>query len=210
VMTTSPWDDAYDITISEEALDAVSLAIEEIVILGHGLEEIALEPDPSYSPAFRTIWQAGAAGIPAETPEQLALLEPLTSWLVEKGRELSARQLGEALLALTTYERSVIRQFASYDAVLMPALAMTPRPVGWYDAEDAERNFAQQVQYTPFTSFANVTGLPAITLPVYLTDEGIPMGVQLVGRPGGEHVLLAIGAQLERRMLWQRRHPPQW
>jgi amidase len=94
--------------------------------------------------------------------------------------------------------------------VLTPALAMTPRPIGWYDSEDPERNFAQQVQYTPFTSFANVTGLPAITLPVYQTPEGIPMGVQLIGRPGGEHVLLAIGAQLERRLQWQRRHPSQW
>ena len=87
---------------------------------------------------------------------------------------------------------------------------MTPRPLGWYDAEDGERNFAQQVQYTPFTSMVNVSGLPAITLPVSVTREGLPMGVQLIGRPGGEHVLLALGAQLERRLSWQRRHPPQW
>jgi amidase len=94
--------------------------------------------------------------------------------------------------------------------VLTPALAMTPRPVGWYDSEDGERNFEQQVQYTPFTSFANVTGLPAITLPVAVTDAGLPMGVQLVGRPGGEAALLSIGAQLERRLQWQKRHPAQW
>ena len=87
---------------------------------------------------------------------------------------------------------------------------MTPRPIGWYDAEDAERNFAQQVQYTPWTSFANVAGLPAITLPVLQTDDGLPMGVQLIGRPGREDVLLAIGAQLERRLRWQDRHPPAW
>jgi amidase len=66
------------------------------------------------------------------------------------------------------------------------------------------------VQYTPYTSFANVSGLPAISLPVGQTEAGLPMGVQLVGRPGGEHTLLAIGAQLERRFAWQRRHPPQW
>jgi amidase len=75
---------------------------------------------------------------------------------------------------------------------------------------DAERNFAQQVQYTPFTSIANVSGLPAITLPVHVTAEGLPMGVQLIGRPGGEHTLLAIGAQLQRRLAWEKRHPPQW
>lgn len=209
VMTTSPWDDAYDITVSDEASAALAVAVRELDAIGHGLEELALEPDPTYAPAFRTIWQAAAADIPAEGTD-LERLEPLTQWLVARGRELSARQLSEALGLLTAFERSVIRQFAHVDAVLTPALAMTPRPIGWYDAEDPERNFAQQVQYTPFTSFANVSGLPAITLPVHVTGDGLPMGVQLVGRPGGEHVLLSIGAQLERRLLWQRRHPAMW
>jgi amidase len=209
VMTTSPWDDAYEITLAPEARAALDLAIAELSTIGHGIEEFALEPSPEYAPNFRTIWQAGAAGIPVEG-EQLELLEPLTRWLVETGRSLSARQLGEALAALTLFERRVIRQFSSFDAVMTPTLALTPRPVGWYDAVDPEHNFAQQVQYTPFTSFVNVAGLPAITLPVYQSPEGIPMGVQLIGRPGGEHVLLSIGAQLERRLNWQRRHPPQW
>jgi len=111
---------------------------------------------------------------------------------------------------LAEFERSVIRQFASYDAVITPALALTQRPVGWYSDDDPERNFEQQCQYTPFTSFVNVAGLPAISLPVYETPDGLPMGVQVIGRPGGEHTLLAIGAQLERRFSWQGRHPSQW
>jgi amidase len=209
VMTTSPWDDAYEIEIAAEARDALTLAITELDAIGHGLEDLALRDDPSYAPAFRTIWQASAASIPAEGAE-LELLEPLTRWLVERGRALSARQLGEALLTLTTFERSIIHQFRRFDAVLMPSLAMTPRPVGWYSADDPEENFAQQVRYTPFTSFVNVSGLPAISLPVAQTADGLPMGVQLVGRPGGEDVLLSIGAQLERRLTWHRRHPPQW
>lgn len=209
VLTDSPWDSAYDIRIAPEARVALDLAIRELDALGHGIEPLALEPDESYSPAFRTVWQAGAASIPAEG-KALELLEPLTQWLVARGRELSARQLAEALAALSQIERSVVRQFAGFDAVITPALAMTPRPIGWYDAEDGERNFAQQVQYTPFTSFVNVSGLPAIALPVAVTENGIPMGVQLIGRPGGEHVLLSLGAQLERRLRWQERHPPQW
>ena len=209
VMTTSPWDDAYEITVSAEASAALEFAVGELSAVGHGIEEFALEPDDSYAPAFRTVWQAGASDLPAQG-DQLELLEPLTRWLVEAGRRLGARELVTALATLTTFERSIIRQFASFDAVITPALALTPRPIGWYSSDDPELNFAQQVQYTPFTSFANVTGLPAITLPVYQTGAGIPMGVQLVGRPGGEGTLLSIGAQLERRIGWQRRHPAAW
>ncbi|MHB1235210.1 MAG: amidase, partial [Microbacteriaceae bacterium] len=209
VTTSSPWDGAYEIELSAEASAALRCAQNEFSALGHGIEELALLPDDDYPSQFRTVWMAGAAGIPAEG-SALDRLEPLTRWLVERGRELTARQLADALVALTGYERSIIRQFSGFDAVLTPALALTPRPVGWYDRQDAERNFAQQVQYTPFTSFVNVSGLPAIVLPVQVTADGLPMGVQLIGRPGGEATLLALGAQLERRLGWQHRHPPGW
>ena len=160
-------------------------------------------------------WLASAASIPARTAAELALLEPLTAWLVGHGRALSAEALAEALAWLTAFERRVIVRLSTVDAVLTPALAMTPRPLGWYDAVDAERNFTQQVQYTPFTSFVNVAGLPALTLPVGLTppgsdQPGLPMGVQLIGRPGGEATLLALGAQWERARGAHRIHPPQW
>ncbi len=165
--------------------------------------------EPGYAPAFRAVWQGGAATLPLDDA-QLTLVEPLTRWLVERGRALGARELGDALGWLAGYERRTIALFAPYDAVVTPALALTPRPVGWYDAEDGERNFEQQVRYTPFTSFVNVAGLPAITLPVATTEHGLPMGVQLVGRLGGEFVLPALGPQSERRLPWHRRHPPAW
>ena len=209
VMTTSAWDGDDDIVLDPEALAALEVATAALDAAGHGLEHVALTPDPTYSPAFRTLWQAGAAGIPSDASNE-HLLEQLTRWLVHRGRELSARQLAEALKTLTAFERSLIRQLAPFDAVLTPAMAMTPRPVGWWDLEDAERNFSQQVRYTPFTSMINVAGLPAIVLPVHQTADGLPMGVQLIGRPGGEPTLLALGAQLERRLRWTSRRPPVW
>lgn len=209
-MTTwSPWATAYDLTLDPEAREALDLAARELAAIGHGIDEVTPAEEPGYAPAFRTVWQAGASGIPVEG-DDLGRLEPLTRWLVERGRAVSARDLAEALQWLSLFERRLITAFAPFDAVLTPSLAMTPRPVGWYDAEDGERNFAQQVQFTPYTSMINVAGLPAITLPVSVTADGLPMGVQLVGRPGGEDVLLALGAQLERRIGWQKRHPPQW
>lgn len=209
VSVDSPWASRYEVALDPAARAALDLAVSELAALGHGIDELRMPAEPGYPDAFRAVWQGGAATLPLDAA-QLELVEPLTRWLVERGRALDARTLGEALAWLAGYERRTIALLAPFDAVVMPALAMTPRPVGWYDAEDGEENFAQQCRYTPFTSFVNVAGLPAITLPVAVTDAGLPMGVQLVGRPGGERTLLAIGAQLERRLGWQRRHPPVW
>lgn len=209
VTTDSPWSGFVDLALDPGASSALDRAVTELAALGHGVEELALPAEPGYPGAFRTVWQAGAAALPLDDA-QLALVEPLTRWLVERGRAVPAAELVGALAELAAFERRLIGALAPFDAVITPALALDPRPLGWYDAEDAERNFAQQVAYTPYTSMVNVAGLPAISLPVHETPDGLPMGVQLIGRPGGEHVLLAIGAQLERRLHWARRHPPMW
>lgn len=209
VLADTPWDDAYDIEVAPEARAGVAHAIALLDRLGHGVEDVAPAPEPGYPPAFRTIWQASAASIPVE-PDRFDLLEPLTAWLVDRGRALGARELAEALAWLTAFEARVIRRFAPYDAVLTPALAQTPRPVGWYDPRDGEENFAQQVRFTPFTSFVNVAGLPAISLPVLDLEAGPPVSVQLTGRPGGEATLFALAAQLERSARRGERRPPVW
>ncbi|MEN5072693.1 amidase [Isoptericola cucumis] len=210
VTTDSAWDDFYEITTSPEARTALDAGVGVLVGLGHDVEETALEAAPEYGPAFRTLWMAGASAVPIDDPAVLDRLEPLTRWLIGRGREVPAREVSEALRTLTAYERRLLAQVARYDVVVTPALAMTPRPVGWFDPQDPERNFAQQCQYTPWTSMLNVAGLPAITVPTHRTDEGLPMGVQLVGSPGRERTLLAVAAQLEDRLHWADRHPPVW
>jgi amidase len=208
VLDGSPWDAAYELAYDPEARAAVGVAVEAFTAMGHGIDELALRDAERYPDDFTTIWQASAAGVPASSEAELALLEPITRSLVERGRALPATRLMETLASLHRFERSVLAQFGPFDAIITPALAQTPRPIGWYDAESPELNFEQQVRYAPHTSFVNATGLPAITLPVHQTAEGLPMGVQLIGRPGGETTLLALGAQLERRLRWQDRVPP--
>lgn len=209
VLLDSPWDDFADIRLDPAARGALETAIGLLDRLGHGVEALAPSPEPDYPAAFRTIWQSSAATI--DVPEERHhLLEPLTRWLMGRGRGIGAAELADSLSWLAGFERRTIARFAPYDAVLSPALALTPRPVGWYDAEDGEENFAQQVRFTPYTSFVNVAGLPALVLPVHDTVEGLPMGVQLIGRPGGESTLFALAAQLERVARRGRRRPPVW
>jgi amidase len=215
VCVDSPWSSSNQIVVDPEILSVLAHTIEVLSGLGHGIEDAGIEPAPAYGAAFSAVWQAGAAQIrlgvdaPAH-PDAHGGVEPLTGWLRERGRNLTAVQLADALAELSRFERRVIAGFSSFDAVLTPTLAQLPRPIGWYDEVDSERNFTQQVEYSPFTSFVNVSGLPAITLPVGTSASRLPIGMQLIGRPGGEGTLLAIGRQLEIRMRWQDRHPPAW
>jgi amidase len=68
--------------------------------------------------------------------------------------------------------------------------------------------FSRAAAFTPFTPVVNVTGLPAVSVPLHWTDEGLPIGVQLIGPPAGEAVLLRVCARLEQARPWRDRRPP--
>jgi amidase len=206
-MTVSPWDDDIDVRLDPDARAAWQKTAGMLTSLGHAVDDAAWTPR-GYGALFRILWRASAARIPL-TDAELDAVEPATAWLVREGRALDAPRVLTALSQARAFERETISGFAPYHAVLTPALALPPQPVGWYDRDDAERGFDQQVQYAPYSSFVNVAGLPAVTLPVAMSASGHPVSVQLIGRPGGERTLLALAAQLERSR-GPLPHPPAW
>ena len=198
VTTVSPWDDADDIRLDPDAARAVDVAAALLSDAGHGVDPLDWRPR-GYAEMFTTIWRMGAARMTL-TDAELELVEPITAWLVREGRALSGAQVLEALTAASAFERDTITAFAPFDAVLTPALALPPQPVGWFDRTDAARNFSQQVRYAPYSSFVNVAGLPALVLPVTVDASGHPVSVQLIGRPGGEATIIALAAGLEKQV----------
>ncbi len=84
--------------------------------------------------------------------------------------------------------RSIVAWISSYDVVLTPALAQRPVPIGEIHGRgpDPWGNYQRSGQFTPYTAIVNVTGLPAISLPLYHGEDGLPTAVQLIGRPAGE------------------------
>lgn len=198
VTIVSPWDDAEEILLDRDAARAVDVAAALLTDAGHGAEHFDWRPS-GYPEMFTTLWRMSAARLELSDSE-LELVEPVTAWLAEEGRRLSGTEVLDAVGAASAFERATITAFAPFDAVLTPALALPPQPVGWFDREDAARSFSQQVRYAPYSSFVNVAGLPAIVLPVTLDDSGHPVSVQLVGRPGGESTIVALAAELERRV----------
>jgi amidase len=151
---------------------------------------------------------------PGSVPHREALLTPLTRTFRRRAQQRSASKLNESLAFLRQFTRDTIAQYGAWDLMLMPALAQTPRPVGWFTgathgderwpaaawAGDADDDYRRQCEFAPWSSMVNVCGLPAITVPVYWTrgkrGEGLPMGIQLVGPEGSELLLLQVAAQL--------------
>ncbi|WP_417509940.1 amidase [Microbacterium sp.] len=207
VTTVSPWDDADDIRLDPDAARAVAIAAALLSDAGGNVDAFDWRPH-GYAEMFTTIWRTSAARMTL-SDAQLELVEPITAWLVREGRKLTGPQVLDALATATVFERETITAFAPFDAVLTPALALPPQPVGWFDASDAAHNFSQQVRYAPYSSFVNVAGLPAIVVPVTRDVSGHPVSVQLIGRPGGEAAIIALAATLERRV-GVLPHPPVW
>ncbi len=195
VTTNTPWSPDVECPLDPAAEAALDVAIRALEDAGHRVVPWEWKPLPGYFSAFASMWQASAAGIELGDDE-LERVEPLTRYLVERGRDLSAADLVNTVGWLRRFEQHAIRALHGWDALLTPGLATLPPPIGWYDS-DPEENFLQQIRVTPYTSFVNVTGLPAVVVPTHYTDRGIPMGVQLVGPPGREDTIMTLARQVE-------------
>lgn len=190
--------------------------------LGHEVVDLDVPLPGEILGLFETVWSVGALSVPVPPGAEPRLL-PLTRYLRERGRGVSALDYVTALSGLQRVARRVTARFATVDAVLTPALAQDPAPVGWFTAAgDPAEDFRLQTAFTPWTSVANVTGVPAVTLPLHLPgpDAGpgiaaMPVSVQLLAaptaeRPAAETVLLELAAELEAAHPWADLHPPQW
>ncbi len=136
-------------------------------------------------------------------------MEALSWHLWEQAGQLSAAHALAAIGQLQALGRTFITATADYDAVLTPALALRPVPIGELngDSPDPRGTFRHSGEFTPFTAIANATGQPAIALPLFHGEDGLPAAVHFFGRPAQEGALLALAAQLEAARPWADRRP---
>lgn len=92
------------------------------------------------------------------------------------------------------------------DILLTPVLNGPPPPIGWFD--DLNTSYTRIGELLQYTAQFNVSGQPAISLPLHNSEDGLPIGVQLVGGYGREDVLVRLAAQLEQAQPWAHRHAP--
>ncbi len=177
--------------------------------LGHEVEDVELPLGSDVVPMFELLWYSMATLAPI-APEQEEQLLPLTAYLRERGLKVSASELIFAQAYLQSVMRPAMATMNGYDAFLSPTLASPPVPVGYFDEVDPAENFERQKRFTPYTALYNISGQPAVSLPLHWNSDGLPVGVMLAGRMGDEATLISLSAQIEAARPWRDRHPPIW
>jgi amidase len=208
----------------EEAVDgeiasAVAKAARLCEQLGHQVAWAA--PRFDFEAALRVLtnfFAFGLAGLDGAAAEsgaaaKSALLEPVTFANWELCRRLTAAHIDADLSSANSLRRGVGAFFADYDVLMTPALANPPPPHGLYSQSRTDLdplNFMRQCQHTDqFLPIFNITGQPALSIPMGISTLGLPIGLQLVGRFAQEHVILALGRQLMEAAP-VRAHPAVW
>jgi amidase len=203
-VTTQP---PIETPVHQDCAEAVTGAAELLASLGHDVVETAPPwTETSLIDAFIAVWQVS----PTLYPVDEELLTPLNRSLAAAARTSTAADYANAVVKLQLAARGIVSFWQRFDVLLTPTLALPPVPIGWQEegVEDAIEQLRRNTLFTPFTAVANLTGLPAMTVPLHWSSMGLPIGVQAIGPPAGDAQLLRLAAQLERARPWHGARPP--
>jgi amidase len=164
--------------------------VQRLEAMGHLVEPACPDCEELLEP-FKRVWQAGAAAssIPPE------LLSPLTQWLAAQAG--SAGDYLRAVQQMQVISRRIVAFFEKFEVLVLPVYLHQPMRVGEWGGLSPDETVAKIVNWVAPCPPFNACGLPAIALPVGFDHNGLPFGIQLVGRPAAEATLIALAAQLE-------------
>jgi len=162
--------------------------------------------------AFGAEARSGAEGWEARLGRAIRAedLEIHTWALVQMGRGTDPDLAEQGWAGLRAYAEAVLSWWKGFDLLVTPTLAEPPPPLGEFvsTAEEPMAGGLRAGRFTPFTTPFNATGQPAISVPAAWTEDGLPIGVQLIAAPGREDVLIRVAAALEDDLGWSERRPP--
>ncbi|MBU2287685.1 MAG: amidase, partial [Gammaproteobacteria bacterium] len=200
--------------VHPDCIAAVEDAARLCESLGHHVEEASPDCDAAGLRAgFGTVFAAHTmANVSRTTGGRLPdaqLVEPLTFALAERGSHITAAAFIQAVHALHRESRRIAAFFERYDLWLTPTLAQPPLPIGHFDFEspDVDAWLDRIDGFLPFTYPFNITGQPAMSVPLYQSADGLPIGCQFAARYGDESLLFALAGQLEQARPWFGRRP---
>jgi amidase len=192
--------------VDSQAVEAAQRTAELLRSLGHEVAERDPDYPPWLGPHLVARYLRGAHGS-AQELGNVTRMERRSRQIVGLGRLVGEGGLARALAAEAALAQRVGRLFEDHDVLLTPTLARPALPIGTYEGRGALWTMSGCTRIIPFLGTWNATGQPAASLPGGTTAEGVPIGVQLVGRPHDEATLLSLSAQIEAARPWAEQRP---
>jgi amidase len=202
--------------VETEYLKALAETVVFCKDLGHKVEEANPDIDrATVVPTFLTFAAANmvvnlASHPTAGRPARKGEVENVSWGTAQRGEKIAAADYVRATQTAHKLGRQMADFHEGYDVLLTPGLGTLPPKLGWIDMmlEDVDEYWRRVFTFSPFTVWFNLTGQPALMLPLGRSASGFPIAVQLVGRYGEEGTILSLGAQLEKARPWFDRKPP--
>ncbi|MEZ5186569.1 MAG: amidase [Candidatus Nanopelagicales bacterium] len=199
-----------NVPVDPRSREAVEQTASRLAELGHMVEQIPRPFGPELVPQFEALWYTLAALTPV-MPEDEAKLQPMTSYLRSLGLGVTGLQLAMAVSLLRIQTRATLAAWKDFDVVLTPTVnGPAPLVDDIVDLDDPAQDFENQKRWAAYTAAFNMTGQPAVSVPMHWTPDGLPIGVQLVGHMYAEETLIRLAAQLEQAHPWHDRKPAAW
>ena len=207
-----------EVDVDPECVRGMHQAAELLSSLGHEVEEAApLMPGKDGLALFISVFgPAVALGISygellAGRPPDDDEIEPLSRAILDQALHTSSVGYLGAVAQLQALARAIVAFFAEYDLLLTPGLAERPLAIGDCTGygEKPMADLARSGAFTPFTALFNITGQPAISVPIGFGEDNLPTNVQIAGKPLGEDTLLQVAAQIEAARPWAHQRPPE-
>lgn len=206
------------VPIDQDCIQATEETAKLLSELGHQIVERDIKISADYfTGAFVTVWSAGLVPTLKFIEEYLGHplkkedFEPMSWALFEIGKAKSAGDYLQAIRDLQLVARQLMAPYEKedIDVYLTPTLGKPPVAIGELDSppEDPLRGFYGGAAFVPFTALCNITGQPAVSVPLFWNKADLPIGSHLMGRMGGEATLLQLAAQLEETRPWKERRP---
>jgi amidase len=199
LVNTAPW-----ATFEATTLTALGQAAQLFTQLGHNVEPCTLPVSERMLHEFQIVWSAGVATNPADH----TTFEPLNAEFAQQGMTVSAASLLQTRMSLQQQSYAIVRASAGFDVVCCPTLARPPLKIGELADLGGQAMLDALAGYMALAPIANITGLPAMSLPLHWTEAGLPVGVMVMGRPADETTLFQLAGQVQRAQDWSTRRPP--
>lgn len=183
-----------------ECQSTVSKIVQQLETMGHNLIPQAIDLSALIEP-FKTVWSSvvAASGVPPE------ILSPMNQWV--RAQSGTAGEYLQAVTQMQVFARQLLAMFEQIDVLVTPTYMHSAIKIGEWSNLSPEATLQQIINWIlPCPPF-NVTGQPAMNIPVGFDAQNVPLGVQLVGKPNSEATIIALAAQLEQVLLWSRLRP---